>query len=110
MSPTSFDPEDPRLTAYALGELADPAERAEVETLLQHHPEARQAMKEIQDTTHALTAEYDQERRTALAEEPAAPTEPAAPSAPNVIRLPEPAPARRCRRRCRGSRRAYPRG
>ena len=88
MSTPLFDPEDPQLTAYALGELTDPAERAEVEHLLQHSPEAHTAMKEIQDLTTALTAEYEHERRTAV-------EEPAVPPAPNVIRLPEPSPVHR---------------
>lgn len=38
----TFDPNDPRLTAYLLGEL-DPADCAEVESMLQDSPEGRQA-------------------------------------------------------------------
>lgn len=79
MSTPTFDPEDPKLTAYALGELTDPAERAEVETLLQHSPAAQLALKEIQDLTAALTAEYDQERRAV--------NEPAEVLTPNIIDL-----------------------
>ena len=88
MTPTLFDPEDPKLTAYALGELRDPAERAEVEFLLQQSPEARQTMKEIKDITEGLTAEYDQERLAATAE--SADTKTA-----NVIDLPDRPEARR---------------
>ena len=57
-----FDPEDPRLTAYALGELHDPADRAAVEQTLQSSPEARAALREIRVFTALLTAEYKQER------------------------------------------------
>ena len=77
MSTPLFDPEDPRLTAYALGETLDPADRTEVEQILQQSPEARAAMKDIQGLTTSLTAEYEQERLAATAELP-----------PNVIRLP----------------------
>ena len=35
-----LDPDDPRLTAFALGEL-DPADRAEVQALLLDDPDAR---------------------------------------------------------------------
>ncbi len=90
MSTPIFDPEDPKLTAYALGELTDPAERAEVEQLLQHSPDARIAMKEIQDITTTLTAEYDQERHAA--------TEPVAPITPNIVPLASHLPERRSSR------------
>ena len=39
----TFDPNDPRLTAYVLGEL-EPAERAEVEAMLNDSPGASQAV------------------------------------------------------------------
>lgn len=71
----SFDPEDPRLTAYALGELHDPADRAAIEQTLQSSPEARAALREIRAFTALLTAEYEQER--AAADEPS-----------NIIALP----------------------
>ena len=58
----TFDPEDPRLTAYALGELTDRADRLAVEQVLQASPEARAALQEIRALTVALGAEYDQER------------------------------------------------
>ena len=72
-----FDPDDPRLTAYALGELPDPADRAHVEALLAASPEARAELADIRSLTATLTAEYEQDR---LATPPPA----------NVVRLPEP--------------------
>jgi Ca-activated chloride channel family protein len=84
MNELLFDPDDPRLTAYALGELTDAAERAHVERLLAHSPEARAALEETRALTAALVAEYDAER--AAAEQEAA-AEPAG-SAPNVIAMP----------------------
>ena len=79
MSTPTFDPEDPRLTAYALGETLSSADQAEVETLLQQSPEARAAVQEIKAFTLVLTAEYDEERRFS--------TEPAHPLTPNIIAL-----------------------
>ena len=60
--PFSFDPEDPRLTAYALDELPDPAERAAVEQILERSSEARAALHEIRALTATLVAEYEGER------------------------------------------------
>lgn len=74
-----FDSEDPKLTAYALGELTDPAERAEVELLLRHSQEARAALSEIEDTVLVLAAEYDEERRMS--------SEPAERLTPGIIEL-----------------------
>ncbi len=51
---TSTD--DPRLTAYALGEL-DPADRTLVETFLAEHPDARAEVSEIQATAAMLGTE-----------------------------------------------------
>jgi Ca-activated chloride channel family protein len=52
--------DDPRLTAYALGEL-DPSERAEVERLLAGDPAAQAALAEVRQTVsllgHGLAAE-----------------------------------------------------
>ncbi len=59
---TLFNSDDPRLTAYALGELSDPAERAQVEQLLAASPEARTELADIRNLTAELTAEYEQER------------------------------------------------
>ncbi len=61
MNISKFDPEDPRLTAYALGEM-DPAERAEFEQWLRLQPEAQKAVEEIRATAALLG--------TALADEP----------------------------------------
>jgi Ca-activated chloride channel family protein len=61
MNTSKFDPEDPRLTAYALGEM-DAAERAEFEQWLQLQPEAQKAVEEIRATAALLG--------TALADEP----------------------------------------
>ncbi len=74
-----FDPDDPRLTAYALGELADAADRAHVEALLAASPEARSELADIRALTAALAAEYEQDRLAATDGEPV-----------NVIRLPQP--------------------
>lgn len=73
-----FDPDDPRLTAYALGELPDPTDRAHVEALLAASPEARAELADIRSLTAALTAEYEQDR---LAADPAEPV--------NIIHLPD---------------------
>ncbi len=76
-----FDPDDPRLTAYALGELPDAADRARVEALLAASSEARAELADIRSLTAALTAEYEQDRLAA----DTAPT----PMPANVIRLPD---------------------
>ena len=65
--PHQFDPDDPRLTAYALGELTDPADRARMEQLLAASPQARAELADIRSLTAALTAEYEQERAAAAA-------------------------------------------
>jgi Ca-activated chloride channel family protein len=57
----TFDPNDPRLTAYVLGEL-EPAERAEVETLLNDSDECRQAVDEIRITVGWLTERLHEEQ------------------------------------------------
>lgn len=62
MKISEFNQDDPRLTAYALGEM-EPAERAEFEQWLQQHPEARKAVDEIRATATLLG--------DVLAEEPA---------------------------------------
>ncbi len=76
-----FDPDDPRLTAYALGELPDAADRAHVEALLAASPEARAELADIRALTASLTAEYDQDRLAA--------DDPTVPAPANVIRLPD---------------------
>ena len=76
----SFDIDDPRLTAYALGEL-DESEKQKVERLLADQPEARKSIEEIR-----LTASWLTER---LHEEQAAETASLNPStaipAPNIV-------------------------
>ena len=54
------DPNDPRLTAFVLGEL-DPAERAAVETMLGESAECRQAVDEIRMTVGWLTSQLHDE-------------------------------------------------
>src|SRR5262245_37524785 len=51
-----LSPDDPKLTAYALGEL-DAAERAAIEAALAVSPEARAAVEEIRATAEHLTSE-----------------------------------------------------
>jgi len=55
-----FDTNDPRLTAYALGE-SDPAERSEIEQLLADCEEARNHVAEIRQTAQWLAAELQKE-------------------------------------------------
>lgn len=73
MNETQFSPDDPKLTAYALGELEDP-ERAAVEVALRDDPAARAVVDEIRAFTAQLAS--------ALATEPA----PAAPAEPAVAK------------------------
>jgi len=49
-----IDPDDPKLTAYALGEL-DASERAAIEAALEAHPEWRALVDEIQQTAALLS-------------------------------------------------------
>ncbi|MBI2515642.1 MAG: von Willebrand factor type A domain-containing protein [Opitutae bacterium] len=67
MNPNPLSPRDPRLTAYALGEM-EPAERDEFERLLQGDAAARATAEEIRATAGLLG--------TALAHESAVATEP----------------------------------
>jgi Ca-activated chloride channel family protein len=55
-----YDPNDPRLTAYALGEL-DPAEHAMFEAELADAPEAQVDLDEIRATAHLLTEQLRHE-------------------------------------------------
>ncbi|MGZ3335508.1 MAG: YfbK domain-containing protein [Isosphaeraceae bacterium] len=59
-----FDTNDPRLTAYALGEI-DPAERSEIEQLLADREEARNYVAEIRQTAQWLAEELQKEPETA---------------------------------------------
>ncbi len=60
MSDNPLLPDDPRLTAYALGEL-DPTEQAVVERLLADSPAAKAALEEIRGVATLLTNELRQE-------------------------------------------------
>jgi Ca-activated chloride channel family protein len=57
-----FDTDDPRLTAYALGEL-DPAQEQEIEQLLSYSDQARKFVAEIRQTVQWLTQELQKERQ-----------------------------------------------
>ena len=59
-----FDTNDPRLTAYALGEI-DSAERSEIEQLLADRAEARNYVAEIRQTAQWLAEELQKEPETA---------------------------------------------
>ena len=54
------DPDDPRLTAFVLGEL-DPTEHADVETMLGESADCRQAVEEIRLTVGWLTSRLHDE-------------------------------------------------
>jgi len=65
MNENEILPDDPRLTAYALGEL-DPTEQAEVERLLADSPAAQTALVEIRGVAGLLANELRQEPVLAL--------------------------------------------
>ncbi len=52
----NFNPDDPKWTAYVLGEL-DPSEHAEIDTLLENSEDARAYVQELRDATFALHEE-----------------------------------------------------
>ena len=60
-----FDPDDPRLTAYALGELDSP-DAAEIERLLAETPEAARVVDEVRDMARRLTDELHSESAPGL--------------------------------------------
>src|SRR5690242_3904582 len=60
-----LNPDDPRLTAYALGEL-EPGECAAIEAELQNNAECRQAIEEIRRAANALSTELAAEPCPAL--------------------------------------------
>ncbi len=62
----NFDPNDPRLTAYALGEL-DPLEQDELHQLLDESEEARNSVAEIRQTAAWLADELRREPAAASA-------------------------------------------
>jgi Ca-activated chloride channel family protein len=63
-----FDLDDPRLTAYALGELDDDAEREALEAHIKSDPEASRFVDEIRATAELLTQHLRAEAGPALAE------------------------------------------
>lgn len=56
----NYEPDDPRLTAYALNEL-DEASNREIEAHLQEDPEARRMVEEIRATSALLSSELKKE-------------------------------------------------
>ena len=86
----TFDPNDPRLTAYVLGEL-DPSERAEVEAILNESSECRQAMEEIRSTVGWLTERLHEEQAAiALSPTPETNHKPIAAIASQAVAPPRP--------------------
>src|SRR5438067_215358 len=92
MSENQLLPDDPRLTAYALGEL-DPTEQTTVERLLAESPASQAALGEIRGVAALLAIELRQEaapeltsaQRTAILAGSVAPlVAPVAPPAPVV--------------------------
>ena len=57
----TFDSNDPRLTAYVLGEL-DPSERPEIEAMLESSAEGHQVVEEIRQTIGWLSDHLRDER------------------------------------------------
>ncbi|MBI1314443.1 DUF3520 domain-containing protein [bacterium] len=68
MTNPSFNPDDPRLTAFVLGEL-DAADRAAVEELLESSSEARTFVDDLQGTIGILRDELSAEPAPALTNE-----------------------------------------
>jgi len=56
-----IDANDPRWTAYALGEIEDEQERAEMERILEGSPEMRRLVEEIRNTGNVLSQELKAE-------------------------------------------------
>src|SRR4051794_7362510 len=96
----TFDANDPRLTAYALGEL-EGAELAEIEAMLAASPEGRRFVAETRETARLLTAQLHVEPSPGLAPEhhraieKTLNTNPAKGQKPMPVPQPEPGPARR---------------
>ena len=63
-----FDRDDPKLTAYVLGELHD-NERAEMESLLESNAEARSVVEEIRKTAKLLETELASESALGLSDD-----------------------------------------
>lgn len=69
MSTPTFDPDDPRLTTYALGE-ADQTDRQAVEAYLAESAEGRAEVEQTREIARILAAEYVSERDHYLAIRP----------------------------------------
>lgn len=61
-------PDDPRLTAYALGEIDDPAEKAAIEAAIKQSSELEQVVADIQKMEGLLRDSLDAEVEPALSE------------------------------------------
>jgi Ca-activated chloride channel family protein len=61
----NITPDDPKLTAYVLGEL-DEYERAEVQAQVRQSPELQRAVREIRETAQLLSEEFGRETAPAL--------------------------------------------
>ena len=64
-----IDANDPKWTAYALGEITDENERAEIESILEESTEARRLVEEIRQTAGFLKEELQAEASVHLTEE-----------------------------------------
>jgi len=60
-----IDPNDPRITAYALGEL-EPSERVEIEKVFAESPETRALVEEIRSTAQLLSEELREDAAVSL--------------------------------------------
>ena len=76
-------PEDPRLTAYALGEIEDESERAEIEAAVEQSPELQAAVASIRELGDLLSAGFAEEPVPELSE-----FEKAKMEAPQVVEKP----------------------
>src|SRR4051794_39693386 len=86
----TFDPNDPRLTSYVLGEL-DPSEREAVEAILNESSECRRAVEEIRSTVGWLTERLHEEQAAlSLSLAPETNHKPIAAIVPQAIAPPRP--------------------
>ena len=65
----TINPNDPKLTAYALGEIQDENERKAIEELLEHSEEARQEVDSIREAATLLTSELQKEPAPLLSQQ-----------------------------------------
>ncbi len=63
-----YDANDPKWTAYALGEIGDAQERAEIESILEESEEMRRLVDEIRGTADLLTEQLGTEPSPGLTE------------------------------------------